>query len=379
MKTFHGSGEGFSSGTEAANEERVCDDKGSSEKGILSQDELLIAAGVSLRALKKFEAIKYVTAESSSNGARYYSQEAAEHLKSMMSCQGGRCANLQEAHEIARESTLEKEKRKLRARSRQVGTRDPREIEMHPTFKDLLPIDEDLLESIKVDMTQKGYYTSKPVVLGMWPGLERPVLIDGHTRLRAAIAAGIEEIPVVIEERASEVAALRHAMSLQTKRRRTGDDVIFRLIERYDELMERGRPPRNDEAKEIPTRVGIFGHSPSAQRMAHLLTCNRGKVEKVRKILRDGTPEIRTAVRNGKMTINKGYNAIIEKGRGEKVRTLVKLRPRNLAALEDLGGSLEDHVNTAVEQYIESLREEEGFAAENAERAEGKKRRNQEN
>jgi len=85
------------------------------------------------------------------------------------------------------------------------------------------------------------------VVPGMWPGLARPVLIDGYTRREAAIAAGIEQIPCVNERFESEVAALRHVILLQAKRRGTSDAMLVRLVERFDELMSRGRPRRNEE------------------------------------------------------------------------------------------------------------------------------------
>ena len=46
------------------------------------------------------------------------------------------------------------------------------QIRMHPTFVDLLPIREDLLSHLIQDMREHGYYLSKPVVLGIWKGLD---------------------------------------------------------------------------------------------------------------------------------------------------------------------------------------------------------------
>jgi len=50
------------------------------------------------------------------------------------------------------------------------------------------------------------------VVLGTLKGLHKTVLADVYTRRKGAIGAGIEQIPFVIEELESEVAALQHAM-----------------------------------------------------------------------------------------------------------------------------------------------------------------------
>ncbi len=124
--------------------------------------------------------------------------------------------------------------------------------------------------------------------------------IDGHTRIRAAIAARISRVPVVIEEFDNEVAAVEYVMNVQTNRRITKDRDIFKLIERYNSVTRRGGDRRSEQAKSKPTGVGIEkGGSASARRTAKMLGCGRGKVEKVRKILKDGTHEIQDAVRKG--------------------------------------------------------------------------------
>ena len=211
-------------------------------------------------------------------------------------------------------------------------------------------------------------------MLGLWPGLADPVLIDGHTRRAAAIAAGIERIPYEVVEFPDEIAGLRYAMSVQCKRRPRKDDVIFRFVERYDTLMQRGGNRRSQDAKSMPTHVGIeIGRSASAHRMANMLGSNRGKVEKARKILKDGSREIQDAVKNGVMTINKAYDLVIKKPVVRRRSADIKLKPWTLAALRELSGSIEDHVHTAVDEYIERLKEKEGSAAENAECAEKEK------
>ncbi|MEW6141448.1 MAG: hypothetical protein AB1733_24765 [Thermodesulfobacteriota bacterium] len=230
------------------------------------------------------------------------------------------------------------------------------------------------MESVTADMVRTGYLETERVVLGLWPGLVHPVLIDGHTRQAEAIAAGIPWIPYLVVEFPDEISALRFAMSVQSKRRPRKDDVIFRLIERHDAVMRRGGDRRSQDEKSMPTHVGIeSGRSASAHRMANILGSNRGKVEKARKILKDGTPEIHDAVKNGKMTTNKAYNLVIKKPLVRRRSGDIKLKPWTLAALRELGGSIEDHVEAAVKWYVEWLRREEGFATESAEHVENEK------
>jgi len=46
--------------------------------------------------------------------------------------------------------------------------------------------------------------------------------------------------------------------------------------------------------------------------------CNYKKVDKIRKIRRDGTPEIQEAVKNDKLKINGAYNKICKMKQGEQ-------------------------------------------------------------
>jgi hypothetical protein len=243
-------------------------------------------------------------------------------------------------------------------------TMAPKDMKTHQTFEDLLPIDKDTLEEITKKMALYGYYESQPILLGKWPGLDYWVVIDGHTRRRAAIKNDIKKVFYVTREFESESAALEHAMSLQTDRRIIEDRHIFMFIQKYDTLMARGGDRRSEEAKSKPTGVGNEGgRSASARRTASILGCNYGKVEKVRRILKDAVPSIMNAVPKGKMTINQAYNATIEKGRkeeqklmGEKLRSArIKFREINIATLEELKGDIHEHVNIAVEGYFRYL------------------------
>lgn len=245
-----------------------------------------------------------------------------------------------------------------------------KQIRMHPTFVGLLPIDEKLLAYITQDMREHGYYESKPITLGIWPGLQESVLIDGHARVRAAGDACISHVPAVVMEFEDEAAALQHAMSLQTKRRTTTDGALYRLCERYDRLMERGGDRRSEEAKSKGTRVPFdTEQSRSSQSTASLLGCNYKKVEKIRKIRKDGTPEIQRAVRNDKIRINRAYKLIrdMEQGKdaGREDSSVARMKvgkmllsEDNLAVLKDLGGDLSTHVNVAIEMYIRWLQDQ---------------------
>jgi hypothetical protein len=240
-----------------------------------------------------------------------------------------------------------------------------KDIHTHPMFVDLLPIAEDLLDKMILDMRAHGFYESEPIVLGKWPGQEDPVLIDGHMRIRAASKNGVTEVPFVPVDFESQMAALQHAMNLQAVRRRSTDGAYYRLCEQYDSLLARGGDRRSEEARSMLTDVSIDGgRSASARRTAQLIGCHYKKVDKIRKIRRDGTPQVQDEVRNDKLTINKAYDLIRKMELGEDEQSGRKLSAgqikvlksvlteENLTALEDLDGDIPSLLKRAVEEFL---------------------------
>ena len=69
-------------------------------------------------------------------------------------------------------------------------------------FCNLFPIRPTVLSQIIDDMNKNGYDACQPIVV--W----NMTVVDGHTRLRAAVAAGIETVPVICRRFADEDEAL---------------------------------------------------------------------------------------------------------------------------------------------------------------------------
>ena len=99
--------------------------------------------------------------------------------------------------------------------------------------------------------------------------------------------------------------------SLQTGRRATTDAAHYRLCEQFDRLMERGGDRRSEEARSKMQRCKLDrGASLSARRTAQIIRCSHTKVDKIRKIRRDGWPELQEDVRNDVVTISMAYKLI---------------------------------------------------------------------
>jgi len=221
-------------------------------------------------------------------------------------------------------------------------------------------------------MAEEGFWESQVLLLGFWPGIggAKPVVIDGHRRLRAAIDNGIEELPCAIQEFADLMAALRRVIGLQVERRQNSDGAFYALTEQFDTLMERGRPRKGEEASKLVTGVTNFSDfSTSARRTAHIIGCNYRKVYKIRRIRKDGTPEIQEAVRNDVTSINSAYSMIREMllGKDENKRNSAAdtkaakrlLTEENFERARKHGGDLCIIINTALGSYLDSLDNDE--------------------
>ena len=267
-----------------------------------------------------------------------------------------------------------------------MDTRSPREIQTHESFQALFPIRPELLTIIEEDMKTWEYDESQPIVLATWEGQDEPVCIDGHTRLQAAKNAGIMEVPVYEQEYSSEEAAIEHAVQLQCHRRNLTDAELFRYMEIID---ERHVPQRNENGKFAGAPNGAAGKSSEAT--AKLLGTSSRKAERMPAIMDHGDSETVDAVKNGEMSVNKGYEETQKKRKAAKTAEkslkapspdsentsevtfvsedsqseamndmTIALAPEQYRALKDLGGSIEDHVAAAVEMYLQFLNDPDG-------------------
>jgi hypothetical protein len=333
-------------------------------KALLTENEYYLATGLTERSRKKCEEQGFLKPSIGSDGSKRYSSEDAELGKALKKYMDVGLPH-SDAHEMAIDGLATKKERAAQDKEDERGTIDSSKIVTHPGFEGLLGIEKELLKRITADITAKGYDKLQPVVLATWPGQETRVLIDGHSRLKASEAAGIEQIDYVYRHFDSQRAALEYVMGLQSMRRTTTDDVIFRLIEAYVKLMDQEGDRRSDPAKVLPTGVATpKGRSATAKMIAIMVGCNYKKVEKANKILKAGSAQIKKDVRLGKKTINDAYNLIVKEGkdRKDKEAALEKrkaaeklLKGDYLSALEALEGSLEDHLNAAVEEYLARL------------------------
>jgi hypothetical protein len=269
-----------------------------------------------------------------------------------------------------------------------MATRKIEDIKTHPLFEGLFTINDKLLARIEHSMREENYDDSQPIILATWDGQDEPVCIDGHTRLKAATNAGIDEVFVCSYGFETAEDAFEYALRLQSNRRNLTDGDLIHCIERLHESRPRGGDRKSLSPEEgLPQSCGNSnGRSAGAKRTADLLNISSRKVEQALTVINYGSPEVKDAVLKCEMSINRAYQITQNQRKqllaalstqssvqqaseeGQEVQqadedkesarvapVLVSLE--HFGALHGLGGSVEDHVTRAIELYLESLSE----------------------
>ena len=170
-------------------------------------------------------------------------------------------------------------------------------------FKNLFPIRDMVLAEIIDDMTVNGFDAGHPIVV--W----NMTVVDGHTRLKSAIAAGLETVPVICRQFEDESEALEYAIRNQRNRRNLTDGELLQCLQRLDQRKRVGRPAGN-----CP-----LAHGKSANLMAETLGVSRGKIEKLRAIEDYASAETKEALLQGKYSVNRAYEETMRTRRPQDV------------------------------------------------------------
>jgi ParB family chromosome partitioning protein len=179
------------------------------------------------------------------------------------------------------------------------------QIKTKAPFNELFPINPEVLSAVKAHIETHGYDESQPIVI--WE--EEAVVVDGHSRLQAAIDLGLEEVPVHMKSFQGEDAALEYAIHNQRHRRNLTEAEILRCIEAVDKRRE---AQRDEQGKYTVGPSEPMGRS--AAQTAKIVGTSESKVKRVRAVLSD--PEVAEEVRAGRVTINKGAQEV----RAKKVK-----------------------------------------------------------
>lgn len=175
-------------------------------------------------------------------------------------------------------------------------------IEPHEKFKELFPIDENLLDRIAEKM-QIEYDGSQPIHI--WKDIEDDIthyyLIDGYTRVAAAKKIGLESIPYYEHTFSSFDEAYEYVLGLQVNRRNLdSSDLLINVSKLYGtDFIQNAK---GKKSKAIAEHLGV---SPRT-------------VEKTKYVLDNASEETLDKINANQLTINQSYNQLKEKNSKEK-------------------------------------------------------------
>jgi protein gp37 len=166
-------------------------------------------------------------------------------------------------------------------------------------------------------MAEWGYDQSQPILV--WD--EGQVVIDGHTRLKAAQEAGIEDVPVHYKSFGTEDEALAYAIHLQRNRRNLTDAEIIRCIEALDMRKARGGDRKSEDFQKSKAPNGAI--DKSAKETAKMIGVSPRKVERARTVLEHAEEPVKEAVKAGELSINRAYQETQDARRAQETGKVV--------------------------------------------------------
>jgi ParB family chromosome partitioning protein len=164
----------------------------------------------------------------------------------------------------------------------------PADIQTDPAVSSLFPIAEETLQAIITSMRERGYDKAEPLVI--WKG--KNIIVDGHTRLKAALETEIAELPVEEKEFEDQADAILYAYGRQANRRNLTQAEIF------------------NAAVALQDKATRDGNGREAERLAKALDIAASTIYRARAVDEKAEPEIIEAVKNGDMSINKAYQQV---------------------------------------------------------------------
>jgi ParB family chromosome partitioning protein len=165
---------------------------------------------------------------------------------------------------------------------------NPREIKINPDIAKLFENDRFVVDKIRDSMKANGFDKSEPLVI--WKSMG--CVVDGHTRLKAALEAGLEEVLVEEKEFVDVKEAKIYTLTRQVNRRNLTAGALLEIASLLD-MMKDGGKNKGEVAKEI----GI----------------GRTTLYKAQEVNQKASEPVKALIRQGGLSINRVYEELTKK------------------------------------------------------------------
>mgnify|MGYP003645101695 CR=1 FL=1 len=178
---------------------------------------------------------------------------------------------------------------------------------------------------------------------------KKNVVLDGHTRYEILQSLGVKEVSVRVQNFETSEEEELYVIASNTNRRQLN---AFQKIEIYYSMYEKIRKESADNHKNSHSKTKKFPTGGSAVRYAMLIGVGEKRTHAGLKLLENAPELTLTKLRNGSLTINQGYNALMKVKRPVGVRKYNKTQTRNYPSVSNMLEFLENKDRETLLRFV---------------------------
>lgn len=168
-------------------------------------------------------------------------------------------------------------------------------IIIDPELEGIFVQKENEISNICKNIMERGFDPAHPIILAY--SKEHPefnnINVDGMTRYKASLRAGITKVAIIYKEFADRAELLKFVYEQQLLRRNLTESEIFNSWQAMNKLTnENGKKAKSDSE------------------IAEELQISRRQVSKMKEVEKKAPPEVLDRIKSGEITVNKAYTQI---------------------------------------------------------------------
>ena len=184
-------------------------------------------------------------------------------------------------------------------------------MKIDPELEKLIPpLSDEEFQQLEKNCCEYGIRDA--LVVGVFPGSDGEVLVDGHNRYKIAQKCNLSFTEKRLDF-ASKEKAIEWIITNQLGRRNIDAWCKYDLVKKLDEVKKAEAHERMMSGKAIPKEIFPEGRQQTRDAMGELIGVSGKTYDKMKKIDELGTPEIKAAARNGEISTNEAFKRTIDK------------------------------------------------------------------
>lgn len=210
----------------------------------------------------------------------------------------------------------------LAFKGRNITFGPPQKLAPHPLAK-IFPIEEETYAAVLENMRINGYDLTRPMTV-VKDNSGQNLVLDGLTRLKAAIELGLDRVPVVFMHFETEDEMREYVVKAQICRRNCSDPVVLQAAS-YLIPIEAKLARERQGRKSTSARNQLEDGLSCSKAVGLILHLSKSKIDQIKSVLND--KKACEKVFHGELSINKAYTEMSTK-RKEKLGASAAVRSK---------------------------------------------------